>query len=187
MKNVKNKKVKIRKKSTTSNGKVGQPKKEYEIEAFGKKETFKRSYHGEDFKKDIYPDPVEDSEAVEPMPDDEAAKHKYPPPKKNKTFRKIWMQFIDSLVSRENFKVGHLNNLEILCDLYVEYEELQKFIRTKGRSYLSVGRSGEVWKFYPEVSHLSKVQLQIKNYTAMLGLVPKKDHGTEAGGKSEWE
>lgn len=162
-------------------------KKKYIVEAFGKKTVFKRTADGQDYIARVNPDVVPDSEKVNPEPDDEFASHKYPPPKKHPTFRKVWGQFIDSIVSRDNFKVGHLNNLEILCDSYVEYEQLQEFIRTHGRSYVSVGRNGEVWKLFPEVAQLSRVQLNIKNYTTMLGLNLKKDDTPNAGNDESWE
>lgn len=149
---------------------------------------FRRSYPGEDPKMDLRPKPKEDIEAVTPEPQDKASKHQYPPPKKNPLFRTKWMRFIDNVTKRENFNIAHLDSLEILCDLYVEYEDLQRFVRVNGRSYLSLGRSGEIWKFYPEVQHLARVQAQIKEYSKMLGLLLKKDHGSESGGEAaEWE
>lgn len=149
---------------------------------------FQRSYPGEDPKHDEFPDPVEDVEKTLPEPTDAAAKHKFPPPKRHPVFRKIWMDFIDNIASRENFKSGHLHPLEILCDLHVEYEDLRAFIRTHGRSYKSFGRAGLVWKFYPEVQQLNSVQAQIKEYMKMLGLLLKKDHSTANpnGEKDEW-
>lgn len=150
--------------------------------------TYKRINGKGEPKIIIHPEKSEDIEKILPEPMDEASGLKYPPPKKHTTFRKIWAQSIDNVTSRENFNLSHLNTLEILCDLYVEYESLQEYIRVHGRSYLSVGRSGEVWKFYPEVNQLSRVQSQIREYSKMLDLVLKKDHGTESGSeKSEWE
>jgi len=155
----------------------------------GTKQKFKRSYPGEDPKAVEYPPEVPDAEDEMPEPKDEAAKHKFPPPKKHPTFRRVWMDFIDNISKRENFKSGHLNSLEILCDLHVEYDELRAFIRKKGRSYQSYGRAGMIWKFYPEVAQLNNVQAQIKEYMKMLGLLLKKDHSTqdEKGEKGEWD
>lgn len=153
----------------------------------GETRTFERQEQGEDVKLVFNTKEKPDYEETMEVPKDGLEGIKYPPPKKHPVFRKKWSEFIESIVTRENFKVGHLNNLEVLCDLYVEYEELQKFIRKKGRSYLSVGRSGEVWKFYPEVGQLSRVQSLIKDYTRLLNLSPKKDHTVESGGeKDSW-
>lgn len=155
----------------------------------GLKERFHRSYPGEDPRVDIVPPPKEDIEkAFDIPPDDEYEQLQYPPPKKHPTFRKMWAQFIENVTERENFKVGHLNSLEILCDLFVDYEDLREFIRVNGRSYQSVGRQGVVWKFFPEVRQLNAVQAQIKEYMKMLGLLLKKDHSSQSGGeKDNWE
>lgn len=131
----------------------------------------------------------------EPKPDyekmliiDDASKHQYPPPSNHPIFRSIWMKFIDNIIRRENFHISHLENFRILCDMYVEYEDLKSFIRVHGRSYCSVGRQGEVWKPYPEVMLLSRVEASIKEYSKMLGLLLKKDHGNESGGEGDsWE
>lgn len=149
---------------------------------------FTRENPNQDPRIDVRPSAREDSEQTLPTPQDKASKHQFPPPKKNPLFRTKWMRFIDNVTKRENFNIAHLDSLEILCDLYVEYEDLQRFVRVNGRSYLSLGRSGEVWKFYPEVQHLARVQAQIKEYSKMLGLLLKKDHGSESGGEAaEWE
>lgn len=121
-------------------------------------------------------------------PDDEASKHKYPPPSKDKVFRRMWMLFINNVIDRDNFHLGHLETLRILCDLYVEYESLVEFIRKNGRSYCSTGRNGEQWKFYPEVLHLPRVQASIREYCKLMDVVLKKDHGSESGGEEdEWK
>jgi len=153
----------------------------------GTRKKFFRDYPGQDPVILKIPKPVPDPEAIAPVVD-EASQHKYPPPRVHPIFRKIWMEFIDNICARENFKVGHLNSLEILCDLYVEYDELRAFLRQHGRSYQSLGRSGQVWKPFPEVAQLNLVQSNIKEYTKMLGLLLKKDHSSLSGGeKDEWE
>lgn len=146
---------------------------------------FSRSFEGQDPQIDVRPKARPDEEKTLPPPADKAASHKYPPPKRNPIFRSKWMRFIDNVTRRENFNIAHLDSLEIICDLYVEYDELQSFVRVNGRSYLSVGRSGEVWKFYPEVQQLNRVQAQIKEYSKMLGLLLKRDHSSESDGEEE--
>lgn len=144
--------------------------------------------HGEDPKLIIHPPESPDFEVVAEEPNDELSLHKFPPPKKNPKFRKVWGQFIDSITRRENFNIGHLNALEIFCDLLVEYDDLSTFIRKKGRSYQSVGRSGAVWKLYPEVTHLKAVQHQINVYIKQLGLTLRRDEsGLSDGEASEWD
>lgn len=149
-----------------------------------------RNYPGEDPMVQYLPPVRQDLEEELPDPEDEAAEHKYPPPKKNSIFRSKWMQFIGHIVDRKNFHIAHLNALEVLCDLYVEYDELQKFIRRHGRSYKQVGRQGLMWKFYPEVGQMGRVQKQISDYQKMLGLVFRGEvtAGAATGGeKEQWE
>ncbi len=112
----------------------------------------------------------------------------YPPPKYSRVFRRKWFEFIVNVSERENFRHGHLSHLEILCDLYVEYDSLTKFVRTRGYTYFAVGRQGKVSKTFPEVAQLNKVQMEIRNYSKILGLVLKKDDSTGNSGEAEeWD
>lgn len=118
-------------------------------------------------------------------PSDKAAKHKFPPPSKNTVFRNKWMLFIDDISSRENFKPGHLSALEILCTLFSEAHDLEKFIRIRGRTYVVVSRAGKFQKPYPEVQQLAHHRSQIQSYMKMLGLLLKKDKSDEAPTETE--
>ena len=137
--------------------------------------------------KQVYQKPDKDPEAV-PPPKDKFAKMKYPPPKRNPVFRKKWASFIGSITGRESFKEVHLDILEVLCDLYVEYVDLEKIIRTEGRTYKSITRFGESVHMHPAVGQLDKVRANIRQYTQKLDLFPKKDNGTESEGEDdEWK
>ncbi len=175
----------MKKQKPKKSTKTSKPKRGPGRPATGVAIRLPREYLGQDPHLDVHPPVKEDSEVTMPAPTDKASKHKYPPPKKNKIFRDKWMQFIDNVTKRENFNIAHLNALEVLCDLFVEYDDLQTFIRKHGRNYKSIGRMGLVWKFYPEVVQLNKTQGQIRDYMKMLGLLLKKDHGTESGGEAE--
>lgn len=181
-----------KKTQTTSSEEVPEKKKKRRskkgIRIRGVKKKFKVSFRGEEPRFEFHPKPKDGDVEEQEAPKDDASNLKYPPPRNHPRFRTVWSQFIESISGRENFKIGHLNNLEILCDLYVEYDDLKEFLRKKGRSYLSIGRQGEVWKFYPEVAQLNRVSAQIKDYTKILGLNPKADHAPESGGeKDEWD
>lgn len=129
---------------------------------------------------------VED-DALEP--DDKIAKHKYPPPRKDKVFREKWALFIDNVTSRKNFHMGHLETLRILCDCFMEYEQLRGFLAENGQSYCAVGRQGEQWKMYPHVQQLNRVKESISVYSKMLDLIVKKDEGMggDAGDGEDWK
>lgn len=145
-------------------------------------------YHNDYGSKRVYPPKKKDLEKDGPTISDEFSGLKFPPPKKDRVFREKWAGFIDSLSSRENFKRAHLQALEVLCDLYVEYSDLETVIRTEGRTYRAVSRFGEVRRMHPAVAQIDKVRSNIRAYTKQLDLFPKRDNSSEADGEeSEWE
>lgn len=142
-------------------------------------------YHNDFMAKNVYDPEKPDIEEVGKAPKDTASKLKYPPPKKNPIFRAKWERFLVSLEGRENFKLAHLETLEVLCDQYVEYDHLSAYLRKNGTSFKVVTRQGESRKLHPEVMQLERVKMSIRSYTKELGLFPKKDHGGESGGEGE--
>lgn len=101
--------------------------------------------------------------------------NKYPPPSDNPKFIVKWKEFLPDVVARENFKTGHLNQLAILCDLYLEYDNLKGALEIGGLTYESIGRNGLQIKMRPEVAQKAKVVDQIANYSKVLGLLLRKD------------
>lgn len=143
---------------------------------------------GEDPRVNFFPEELPDYEKINREINDEISKHKYPPPKAHPTFRRVWAEYIDNICARENFKTGHLTQLEILCDLHVEYDQHQEFIRKNGRSYKVASRDGIIWRPFPEVLLLGKCQQQMLHYMKILGLLLKKDSSTKSGGEKEsWD
>lgn len=131
-------------------------------------------------RKNVYAPLDVDPESL-PPPKDEYSKLEYPPPRNNSQFREYWGRFIDSVTTRENFNDGHLDLLRVLCDLYVELEELNSFIRINGRSFKVITTTGDMWRMFPEVSQKDKVIAQIQTYSKNLDLFPKKDKSTGSG------
>lgn len=112
----------------------------------------------------------------------------FPPPKKNPTFVKKWKNIIETVASREGFKPAHLFQLEVLCDLFVEYEQLSKWIREYGYTYSAIGRQGKQIKTYPQVGERNRVKEQIRSYSKVLDLGTAKGAGTgKARNGGEWE
>lgn len=104
---------------------------------------------------------------------------KFPSPKPGKpSFNYYWNMFLPDIQDRENLKPSHLQQLRVLCDLSVEYDELQEIIDIEGRTYLSVGRNGDQLKLRPEVQQMNRTVTEIRNYSKMLGLVLYKDTKT---------
>jgi hypothetical protein len=116
-------------------------------------------------------------------------KPKYKSPKEEPVFKKYWNIFLPEVMERPNFKEVHLHQLEILCDLYVEYHKLQSIIEFDGYTYVSVGRNGEQQRITPEVNQLNRCRGEIRNYCKMLGIALVKDSGesTKEEDKDEWE
>jgi phage terminase small subunit len=115
---------------------------------------------------------------------------KFPSPKKhNKVFSARWKEYIGDVVKRENFKRGHLAQLEILCDLYVEYEKLTEDVKKFGYTYKSVGRNGTQYKLRPEIGQLNRTRAEIRSYSKTLGLLLVKDKDLNLGqeGEETWD
>ena len=101
---------------------------------------------------------------------------KFPSPKpKKESFTAYWDSFVPDIQDRDNLKSSHLNQLRVLCDLWVEYDELLEIIDLEGRTYVSTGRNGDQIKLRPEIQQLAKCVAEIRNYSKMLGLILVKD------------
>lgn len=134
--------------------------------------------------KNEYKEKQQDWEDMKPVKD-EASKHRYPPPKNHPVFRKRWMSMIDNIVERDSFKDFHLHLLEVLCDIYVEYEALAKILRTEGRTYKSITRFGIQIKTRPEVPQMDRLLSEIRAYAKQLDLSPKKDNSFQVSDDEE--
>lgn len=116
-------------------------------------------------------------------------KQKYPPPKGNAVFQERWNSLVDHLIQRDNFNPSHLYSLEMLCDLYSEYEELSKFIRMNGQSHKVATVTGESMRMYPQVKQRDAVRHQIQKLCTLLDLFPKKGQTPKGNGDpgDEWK
>lgn len=103
----------------------------------------------------------------------------FKPPKKDADFVRYWKLYIDNIVERENFKQSHLKTLEILVDMLLEYDELTKFIKDNGYTYVSEGRNGIQSKPHPEVSIREGKIAKIKDYCKLLDITLMKDKPVE--------
>jgi len=99
-------------------------------------------------------------------------------PRKDPSFKYYWDLIIPDIKDRENLKPSHLQQLRILCDLYVEYDILKETIELTGRTYISTGRNGMQIKPVPEISLITKTIADIRNYSKSLGIVLADDKTT---------
>lgn len=111
----------------------------------------------------------------------------FPAPKKDTEFKKYWKKFLPKVVERDNFHISHLEQLAILCDLYLEYHDLSLFLKDHGYSYESDGRYGLKMVEYPEVKIRQKIVSEIRQYCRVLGLLLNKDQMKNGeGDEDEW-
>ena len=111
----------------------------------------------------------------------------YPAPREEARFNYYWDRYIDNVVQRDNFKNEHLDQLAILCQMYVDVEEIEDDLRAEGRTYTVQGRSGAQIKCHPLVAQLNVLRTEIRNYNRVLGLVLDKDKQLkDTKSKNEW-
>jgi len=103
---------------------------------------------------------------------------RFPAPSEKPLFIYYWNMYLSDIKDRDNLKPSHLQQLKVLCDLSVEYDELRDILTLQGRTFESEGRNGYQIKMRPEVSQLNRVVGEIRNYSKMLGLVLVKDTTT---------
>lgn len=113
----------------------------------------------------------------------------YDPPQDGKVFVEKWEQLIGNIITRDNFNLGHLYQLEILCGLYEELDTLNATLAVTGHTYESVVKGVTHHKAYPQVGQLNVCRNQIAAYTRMLGLTIAKNlhSSTVEEEKDEWE
>lgn len=120
-------------------------------------------------------DAITEKPQEEVLEKDEFDDLEYPPPSRNKEFRKVWASGIKNLTSRENFDPSHLELFETYCSLIVSRRILDKFIADNGQTYRVHTLTGEIRRTFPEVVERNKVISQILHYARTLDLLPKKD------------
>ena len=104
----------------------------------------------------------------------------------SEAFKKYWDLFYEKVKDRDNFHDSHLKQLKILCDLYVEYDDLSSVLEFEGNTYESDGRYGFKIVERPEVKMKSSVIKEIRSYSKLLDLVLVKDAGSNNDGDNEW-
>jgi len=104
-------------------------------------------------------------------------------------FNRYWDLFIGDVTARENFKPGHLEQLAILCRMYMEFYALSKQIDERGAVYENDSpRYGITIKVHPATTIRDKTIAEIRHFSKMLGLILVKDSEMkDKPKKSEWD
>ena len=153
----------------------------------------KEERHSDWISGKILPTPKKVAAAIDKINVDELDEEivnvsaEHPSPNDGKTFKRKWNQFIPILMERKNFHMTVLSQLEVLCSLYVEYEELSKFILENGYTYEAFGRQGKAVKPFPQVAQFNKVKADIAAYTKMLELNVAKMKTVKKDDETEWK
>lgn len=111
--------------------------------------------------------------------------YKSPKPK-NKVFTKYWNLLSPEVIIRDNFKPGHLEQLQILCQLYCEFHQLSEIITEEGYFYTTETRNGTQQKISAPISIREKVISAIRQYSTLLGLVLMKDNVVKEDESDDW-
>lgn len=123
------------------------------------------------------------------MADTELVK-KHPPRVKTPAYKKYWSQFLDDIAVRDNFKENHLSYLHILCELLVEYDEVQEILKAEGLTYETYSKNGAMQlKTKPEVVLRDKAMIEIRNFSKLLkvGLFEDKKLSGKKDSDDDWE
>jgi hypothetical protein len=101
---------------------------------------------------------------------------KHPSPKpQDVEFTYYWNSVIPDVQERENLKFSHLQQIKVLCSLFVTLDEIDAELEFTGKTYESVGRNGTQIKIHPLVALQKSTIAEIRSYSNILGLVLVED------------
>ncbi len=92
------------------------------------------------------------------------------PKKKEKKFTAYWNKFIIIIAKKEGFNDIVLKNLEILCDLYIDYDDLTAILKEEGWTTTSDTRYGTQHRSHPAAGERTKILSDIRHYSKLLGV-----------------
>lgn len=113
---------------------------------------------------------------------------KYRCPKKDKKFKKYWDLLIADVVERDNFKGSHLLQLELLCDMFVDYATMKEIVEREGVLVDVDTRYGDRLLPHPLTTRIDKTLVTIRTYCKLLGIETYRDTKVkEPEGADEWD
>ena len=130
---------------------------------------------------------------ISELPLKDLRKH-YPPPYKEKDFQDYWFKFVRATCDHPSFGIHQLKNIEIICNLYLEYDrmsnELDTWYENHGSySVVSSGRYGTQVRPHPIIGERKGVLGEIRQFTKMMAieLKPVKVEIPDDDGPNEWK
>ena len=99
---------------------------------------------------------------------------KFEAPSDKPEFKFYWDIFVEDVTKRDNFKLGHLQQLKILCRLYTEFDKMSDEIDEKGFTYETdpngESRYGNQIKINPISTQRDKILSEIRQFSKLLKL-----------------
>lgn len=112
---------------------------------------------------------------------------KYKSPIKNKEFNHYWERFIPVISEKDGFDESCLKNVEIICSLYVTFDELSTYLTENSLIIENHTRYGLQVKPNPALGERAKVVAEIRHYSKLLGMKISPTPQEEDGLHDEWQ
>jgi len=111
----------------------------------------------------------------------------YKAPMKGKEFKKYWDKLSPIITNKLGFDESCLKNLEILCNLYVDYDRMTESINDNDMVIVNEGRYGIQCRPFPLINERQKILGEIRHFSKLLGM--KIDHESKPDEElqDEWE
>lgn len=111
---------------------------------------------------------------------------KYPSPVKTVKFKKYWEKYLPIIANKKGFDKSVLKNIEILCRLYMLFDDLTEYIDSNPLLEENETRYGRQIKPNPALNERAKVITEVRHLSKSLGMKIDPE-GTEEDVSSEWD
>lgn len=104
----------------------------------------------------------------------------------NKEFEKYWNELYEDLKKNDTLYNANIKHLVILCDLFVEYDNLTVSIEETGYLEYTETKYGTHSKISPYVMQRERTNKSILLYSKSLGLTLKNIPASPEGEEDDW-
>lgn len=104
-----------------------------------------------------------------------------------KEWNHYWSRIVDS-IDRDKVKPSHIKQMQLLCDLYIEYDQLSETLEQEGYLVTNITSQGETHKINPLYNAKDRTVKSIMQLTKSLGieLYTSKDDTPTEDQENEW-